>query len=79
MGIICACLPLMRQLLRKAFPRIFDTTADYYAFDATRDSQGQPRNAYALDSVPRTRQHSEFSGLDRSRTKDSDDKSTLGG
>lgn len=78
-GIICACLPMMKQMLRKIFPRLFSTNGnDYYSFTTFPNTIDRPRDMYALEDVSRTRNGSTPSATDRSRTWQSDEKSFAG-
>lgn len=80
-GIICACLPMMKQVLRKFFPGMFNTTAragDYYSFGTFPNTIERPRDAYALDEVERPRNDSTSTAVDQSQNEEGYEKSLKG-
>lgn len=69
----------MKQTLRKLFPKLFrDTAARYRSFGSTKDTQdrhaSESRDVYSLEETRKTRSDA---GLDRSKTRESDQTSIL--
>lgn len=80
-GIVCACLPMMKQVLRKLFPKLFNTTAnagDYYSFGTFPNTIERQRDAYALDDAPRARNDSMSTAVDPSQNGEVYEKSVKG-
>ncbi|KAM0415955.1 hypothetical protein ACHAPT_013109 [Fusarium lateritium] len=76
-GIICACMPSLRILLVRLFPKILGTSRQYYPNDAsnttgrnTNKNRSRPLGTNATSEVDRTRRPAESRGITYQRTYD---------
>lgn len=58
-GIICTCMPTLRLILVRIFPKVLGTTQRYYANYASKGSRGQSRSRQAGASVTSNAEHSQ--------------------